>query len=454
MVVDPIYDSLIVGGGIAGLVCAHRLRQLGRKVLVVEQHARIGGVLESERINGYLLEWGAHTVARSAELEQLIDELKLRDQMVTPPPAVRNRFLAIGDRNGGLRMQAAPLSLLGALRTPLLSLPGKLRVLREIAMQHREVDDLSVADFIERRFGRELLDAVIAPALNGIWAGDVERLSAKYSLPKLWEAQTERGSAIRGLLMRKRTTPKRPHGIFSFRGGMATLPLALATNLETALSTVVESLTFDDLVSAQLRGPDASRTVRSRTVVLATGGAASARLLAAPRLGAVPYSAVGLLQLAFSKSSVTEPLDGFGVLVAPKFQRALLGGIFTSSLFPERAPSDAHLVSCFVGGARHPELAEVTERAVQERVIREVRELLRATHSPTIVGARTIHSAIPAFEVGHGAVRSEADALESRYPQLKLLGSWREGISVPDRTRLAEATAQRIHLQLAEANRS
>lgn len=454
MVADPTYDALIIGGGISGLVCAHRLRQLGHEVLVIEQRDRVGGVLDSEHIGGFLLEWGAHTVSRSVELERLIDELALRDQVVAPPPTVRNRFLALAGQDGTLRMQAAPRSLLGAVSTPLLSLRGKLRILGEVASRRAEVQDLSVSDFIERRFGREVLDAVVAPALNGIWAGDVDRLSAKYSLPRLWDAQTQRGSAIRGLLMPKKRAIKRPHGIFSFRAGMATLPLALAKRLTVELSTSVESITFDDGVAAQLRGPKGSRTVRSRTVVLATGGAATSRLMHTPQFSAVPYSSVGLLQLAFPESALTRSLDGFGVLVAPRYRRALLGGIFTSSLFPDRAPNGTHLVSCFVGGARHPELAAVTEPAVQDRVIGELSELLNAQGKPTVIGARTLLHAIPAFEVGHGAVRSEADALEARYPQLKLLGSWREGISVPDRTRLAEETAQKLHHQLGEPKRS
>ncbi len=448
---EPI-DALVVGAGISGLVCAFRLKQLGRKVIVVEQHSRAGGVLNSERLGGFLLEWGAHTVGRSHELERLIDELNLRSEVVAPPETVRNRFLTLPDVNGRLKLQAAPLSLAQALSTPLLSLSAKLRVLRDLFAVRPNTDDVTVAEFISQRFGKEVLESVVAPALNGVWAADVERLSAKYSLPRLWAAQERCGSALRGMMRRSPGTPKRLRGIFSFRQGMCSLPQALADSLRAELleAHTVRSLTFPEhgLPVAQLAGPRDDRVVTARTVVIAAGARETGALLGSDTIRTVPYSSVGLLQLAYPKSAIPHPLDGFGVLIAPKYGRALLGGIFTSSLFPERAPDGAHLISCFVGGARHPELAEVESPTVQQRVIGELGELLGATVQPTIVGARVMREAIPSFELGHGALRAEADQLERQIPSLKLLGSWREGISVPDRVRLAEAAAQAVNVSL------
>ena len=132
-------DALIIGGGVAGLVCAHRLKQLGRNIMLVESQAHVGGTLNSERVGEYLIEWGAHTSSRSSELELLIDELGLRAQFAATPPAVRNRFLVRPDAQNLLRLQAVPLSLREAVGTPLLSLRAKAKVVAE-AFQ-RQIDE-------------------------------------------------------------------------------------------------------------------------------------------------------------------------------------------------------------------------------------------------------------------------------------------------------------------------
>ena len=273
-------DALIIGGGVAGLVCAHRLKQLGRNIMLVESQAHVGGTLNSERVGEYLIEWGAHTSSRSSELELLIDELGLRAQFAATPPAVRNRFLVRPDAQNLLRLQAVPLSLREAVGTPLLSLRAKAKVVAEAFQRQIDEKDCTVAQFIERRFGNEFLQTLIAPALNGVWAGDVERMSAKHSLPRLWEAQRHGGSVLRGMLLKPRSKTKPPRGIFSFRSGMKTLPFALANELGATvlLSTRVDSIAQEASpgrgIAVQLTTPTGPKQIEARYVIIATSAEA------------------------------------------------------------------------------------------------------------------------------------------------------------------------------------
>ena len=220
--------TLVVGAGISGLVCAYALRKAGVDAQVIESNATPGGVIRSERRDGYLLEFGPQSFNATSALVNLCRELHIDDQLL-PAPANAPRYVLV---KGGLR--PVPLSPPAFVTSSLFGPLTKLRVLRDILGRSTPPQsDESVAAFVRRKFSRELLDTLVGPFVSGIYAGDPEKLSLRSAFPQLYEAEKSAGSVIRGLLFsaKKRSAPAERPTLQTFREGNQTLIQALAANL-------------------------------------------------------------------------------------------------------------------------------------------------------------------------------------------------------------------------------
>ncbi|MBC8039919.1 MAG: protoporphyrinogen oxidase, partial [Opitutaceae bacterium] len=357
----------IIGGGITGLAAAHRLARQGIPFRLFEASPRLGGNIRTERDpSGWLLEAGPNSLQLTPALAALLAELGLT--AVTASPAAKNRYIV---RNG--RAVAAPASPPALLTTRLFTLAAKLRLLGDLFHRPRQRPaDASLADFIASHVGRELVDYGLRPFVSGVYAGDAQKLSARHSFPSLWEAERTHGSLIRAQIAaakakRSRGEPSGPPPIFSFSDGLETLTRALAASLPTA------SVELNAHVTSLVPGPPwkviwhpaasnsplpAPRSELFQSVVLALPAAAladlvfksdsdsqlsalSSQLSTRPLadLSHVEYPPVSSLFLGYKREHVTHPLDGFGMLVPPAEQRSILGVLFNSTLFPNRAPA-------------------------------------------------------------------------------------------------------------------
>ncbi|MGZ8376090.1 MAG: protoporphyrinogen oxidase [Gemmatirosa sp.] len=439
----------VVGAGITGLVAAHALARGGADVVVYDAAPRPGGVIATTLDDGHLFEAGPISVAATPALWALVRELGLEGEVVRAAPLGRRRYLV--HRGRPVPVPGSPAAL---LRTPLLSLAGKCRALLEPFASPALVGrDESVAARARRRLGPEVLARIVAPLVTGIYAGDAERLSVRHAMPALAALERAYGSllvgAVRALRRRGRRAPPAadapPTGSISFRRGLATLPAALAGALgdRMACGTAVRGLA---------PGPDGrwrvaherrtgGRLVAGATdvdaVVLAVPAHALAGL-AVPRalrealapIAAVDHAPVATLALAFRRADVAHPLDGFGMLVPPVEGATLRGVVFTSSAFPHAAPSDAVLLTCFVGGVLAPADAAADTAALLPRVLAELRTLLGVRGMPRLVRHSVQPGGIPQYAVGHGAVLAAAGRIEEEHPGLVLAGSWRGGVAV------------------------
>lgn len=446
----PPLPVLIVGAGIGGLTLGYRLHRAGVPVLLVEAAERSGGALATEEIDGFRVEWGAHTMLADQGCLQLVSELGLDEATARPGVRAANRFVAARAADGRIVPVAAPRSLAAAVRSPLLSLSGKVRLLREPFISRSREDDLSVRAFLSRRIGSEAVDSLAAAALSGIYAGDIDKLSARSTLPALWRWERESGSLIRGALARRSSSSGGRRAVLSFDGGMSTLVAALSAALGPSIryGTRAARITeHSDAIELTL----ADGTVLSGSSLVLTGSAgASADLIEAidpalaRELRAIPYAPLGVLHLSWPRSAVQHPLDGFGVLIPPRFGTAVRGMLFISTLFPERAPNGRVLLSCFVGGAVAPQWSDVTNPEVRHRVVEELSELLGTEGAPLLVSGRYLRQAIPNYAPGHYRVVERAAEAERTHPRLVLLGNWRDGVGVPDRINRAESAARAI----------
>jgi protoporphyrinogen/coproporphyrinogen III oxidase len=430
--------TAVIGGGLSGLVRAWSLVQRGEEVILLESSPRAGGLVRTERRDGFLLELGPNTVRPTPELWRLVEMLGLAGEAILADPRLP-RYIDFGGRLHPLPM--SPPALLGS---GLLSAKGKLRLLAEPFIGRGRGQE-SVRDFFARRFGSEVAERLVEPFVAGIFAGDASRLSLQECFPALARWERERGSLAAGgfAALRQRDRGRRaPRGLLSFREGLETLPRAIGERLG-------ERLRFDTEVrqispfSGSWRIETTRGSVEAQRLVLAAPAADAARLVApfdpevSGALAEVPCPPLAVLHLAWAESAFPSPLRGFGHLVVPQRERRILGTVWSSSLFPGRAPEGRTLLTVFLGGARDPEAASLSDGELAGIAARDVTAALGASGDPRIVATTRYPRALPQYDFGHaGRSRALAEA-ESRWAGLSFLGNYRGGVSVGDVVRSA-----------------
>lgn len=453
----------IVGGGITGLVAAFRLVQRGLPVTVYEAGDRVGGVIQSTREHGYLAECGPNSILdTSPKFRSLITDLGLESRRRYSDPGAENRYLVRGGRPVGL--PASPLKFFG---TELFSLGAKLRLLREPFIKRAPADlEESVEQFVLRRLGREWLDYAINPMIAGVYAGDPARLSVTHGFPKLQALEQRYGSLIlgqiRGAKDRKARgeVSKQDAKKVSFDEGLQVLTDALGTSLGAAIQRQAAVSCLEAVPAGGWRvtaRTSHGETVREHSAVLLAAPAyrlAEIELQSASGLSLAPlreihYPPVASVVLGFRREDVPHPLDGFGMLVPAVERFNILGTLFSSSLFPNRAPQGHVLLTTYVGGVRAPELALRPEPELVALTVKDLRAILGVRGEPTYQHCVLYRQAIPQYEVGYGRFKKLMDDVEAQAPGVFLAGHFRNGISLGDSIIAGHDVAERIGDRLA-----
>ncbi len=443
----------ILGAGITGLTAAHRLSQRGHRVRVFEQSGRVGGAIRTESTGGWLVEAGPNSLLTGEPaVTALIRELGLNGHVVTARPEARHRYIV---RDG--RPLALPLTPPALLTSPLFSLNAKVRLLAELLSGRRvRTADLSLEDFIRSHFGQELVDYALNPFVSGVYAGNPRKLSARHAFPKLWQLEQTHGSLLRGQLAVAKARQARHEpapSIFSFTHGLQTLVHALASRLPAGTLTLgsrLESLVPGARWNVIWNDGEAART-ESFDAVIATLPAASLAGLRFGPLGerplagldAIAHPPVSSLFLGFRRDQVAHPLDGFGLLVPAVEQRSTLGILFSSSLFPGRAPDGQVALTVMAGGTRQPELAALPADRLLAAVRGDLTGLLGVKGEAVFQRHTFWPRAIPQYDLGHERHLDSMAACERTYPGLLIGGQARNGISVPACIAAGESLAER-----------
>jgi len=431
----------IIGAGITGLTAAFYLKRKGFPVTIFEAGNRAGGVIQSSRQNGFLAEFGPNTLLEtSPKIPQLVRDLNLESRRLYTNPNAKNRYI-VRER----QPVAMPSSPLGFLTTKIFSTRAKLAVLREPFVPARRDDgDESVADFVTRRLSREFLDRAVDALVAGIYAGEPQKLSVRHALPRLFEQEQKYGSLIRGQIFGARDRKKSGEvarskaKMFSFDEGLQVLPDALAMQLGDSLklnSRVVK------LAQAKngWRVATASGEAEFGAVIycgtaykLAELQIESQAQLNLSVFSEIRYAPVASIVLGFRREDMAHPLDGFGILI-PKIENfKILGSIFSSSLFPNRAPENFVVLTSYVGGERQPELASLPPDELVKLVCEDLRILLGAKGGPVFKNVVLYPKAIPQYNVGYGKFKALMKEIEDRNTGLFFAGHYRDGVSLGD----------------------
>lgn len=439
-------DVVVIGGGIAGLSAAYRLEQSGLSVVLLEAQPRVGGVIESQRIDGYLLEHGPNSIqARTQHLERLFTELGLASERIEASDAARVRYIVKGGRP--VPAPASPAKLFGSA---LFGAGAKLRLMREPFVPPGDPNsEESVADFVRRRLGPTFLDYGMDPFVAGVYAGDPERLSMKHAFPSLVELEQKHGSIIKGQVAKSldAAAAAATGRMFSFRRGLETLPSALEARLADVRKEHRVGKIEREEASWILR--TSGGDIEARAVVFA----APLHILSdlplpgnvdTSTLANVIYAPLSVIYHGYRRNDVRHPLDGFGLLV-PRVERAfrILGTLFTSSIFPGRAPEGHVLLTTFVGGMRHPDLAGRPTGELSEIVRRDLTKLLGLRGDPAFEHLVEWPSAIPQYQLGYETVIGAIEQLESALSGWYMAGNYRTGVSVGETAASGDHAARR-----------
>ncbi len=453
----------VIGGGITGLTTAFRLRAQKLPVDLYESDVRVGGVIQSIRRDGYLAEFGPNTVLEtSPKIRELIADAGLTERRMYSDPKAENRYLVRGGQTVRL-----PSSASAFLKTPLFSGPAKLRLLWEPFVRRTPPGlEESVAQFVRRRIGQEFLDYAINPLIAGVYAGDPARLSVQHAFPKLYALEQRYGSLILGQFLgarerkRRAEVSKQNAKKVSFDEGLEVLTDTLGRRLGDAvhLNAPVVGIRQDSAgwtVTTRVNGVERDQ---EHACVIYTGPAyrlpgirwqTSERIDPAP-MSQIQYPPVASVVLGFKRADVSHPLDGFGMLIPEVERLNILGALFSSSLFPNRAPEGHVTITSYVGGTRAPDLARRKPDELVELTCRDLRKLLGVSGKPTFQHCFLFPRAIPQYEVGFGKFRELMKEMETKAAGLFLAGNYRDGISLADSIVSGFNAAERVAAYLRE----
>ena len=459
---QPLYDVIIIGAGITGLTTAYYLAKAGRRVAVVERGDKVGGQIATFEENGFVFESGPNTgVLSNLETVELFEELQGFCRLETARKASKRRLIY---KNGGLHpLPSGPVS---AVITPLFAFKDKLRVLGEPFRAKGTDPNESVAALSVRRLGRSFVDYAVDPFISGIYAGDPNKLVTRFALPKLYNLEQTYGSFIHGAVA-KRKEPKKSGDekvtkeIFSVKNGLENLPRALYEIMVSgrlkgevrffmrATETVLQPEGNGWTVSFFRDGQ--SERLSSRGTVTSVGGYALPVLLpfVDPEnmrpIRTLKYA--GVVQVSVGlKKAVGYRQSAFGALLPSVEKRDVLGILFPSSCFSNRAPDNGRLYSLFIGGIKRPELLAYSDWEMEKLVCKEMETVLNIPAGTPYDLFRIFRheKAIPQYEADSAQRYDSIDRIEKRYPGLILAGNIRDGIGMPDRIRQGRQVAVRM----------
>lgn len=431
-------DVVIIGGGLSGLSTAHFVRGLspGSTTMILEKSARVGGAVQTFRQGGFQGEWGPHGfLDNTEESQELLHDIGLYQEAQSAPLGDFYRYVCHGGK-----LVRLPQSLKSVLTTPLVSPLGKLRVFADLWKTPRP-EAMTIDEWVRYRFGAGLLPLVDA-AVTGSFAGDYTKLCIDAVMPGVRNLEMEVGSVLRGLIRKKKSGGKklsRLPSMLNFPDGMERLIKVLNSRQAVECDTLVQGLSQgqDGWVIQTDKGQ-----ITAQTVVMAVPVNQCLQLLAAfkpPPVSCVPVSKIINVVLGFS-SSAKVPY-GFGYLAPEREGRFTLGAMFTSHMFPDRAPAGQVLIEALVGGRRHPERLILSDEEIVEKVCADVSQLIELPEPPLLAKVLRPEHGIPQIEMDHPRLLEWRLAMEQELPGLHICGFGWDGIGMNDMIKSAKKTA-------------
>jgi oxygen-dependent protoporphyrinogen oxidase len=428
---------IVVGGGISGLACAFRLQRLGVPVTLLEAADHVGGMVGTVEKDGLLLESGPQSFQGTDSILELIRQVGIESELLNADPRAPRYVLMRG------KLHEIPMSPRALLTSSLLTPGSRWKIASEPFRKTRPPSkEESVANFVRRKFGHEILEYLVAPFVSGVYAGDPEKLSLRAAFPTLEEWEREYGSVLRGAMKSRPAKDKRagPPPLCSFRRGVATLTRALGETLGTSLRAGARVIAIHRTGQAsaskyEIRVASGGReeSISAQAVVVAAPAYAASHLVSsvssplAHMLSGIAYAPVAVVAAAYYARQVGHSTDGFGFLVPRSEKLHTLGTVWNSSLFAERARDGMIVMTSFAGGAMEPEIVDKPETEIATIVQDENARVLQITGPPVAGAVWRYPRALPQYNLGHGHIVEAIRDGERANPGLFFAGNYLEG---------------------------
>jgi len=432
-------EAIIVGGGISGLSLAYFLlkRNPELDLKLIEAEKRAGGKIITEKVSGFLCEGGVNGfLSNKPSTITLAQELNI--EPVKGSESAKKRYILIDGK-----LTEVPSNPLKFFLSSLLSFSGKIRMIREYFIPPlKEEKDESVEEFVSRRVGREFYEKLIDPMSTGIYAGDSSRMSMKSCFPKVYFLEKKYGGLIKGLLAlkkeRKDVKAQPETVLMSFKGGMLELINSLESKLKGRIikgkkvtGCIYENGTYRVFL-------ESGETIATKKIIFACPAHETAQIVKdfdkelSDILNSIPYPPLSVVALGFKREQIGFGTDLYGFLVPYREKRKILGTLFDSSIFPNRAPEGYVLLRSMIGGRRTPELALLPDEKLIDLALSELREIIKIKGEPKFIKIFRWERAIPQYEVGHEEKLKRINQILEKYPGLYLTGNAYRGVSVND----------------------
>jgi oxygen-dependent protoporphyrinogen oxidase len=458
---------IVIGAGITGLAAAHHLGELAAscemplEVTIVERGDRAGGPLKTIRRDGFIMEAGADSIlAEKPWAAELARRIGLGDELIPTRAEFRRTLVVRAGRlveiPDGFSL-LAPARLGPVLRSPLFSPLGKLRIMLEpFIPARRDGRDESLASFVTRRLGREVLDRVAQPLAGGIYTADPARLSVQATMPRFVEMERKFGSLVRGLRAAERTRAAQSAGtsgarwnlFVGLRSGMGTLADALAARLAQSIRYRAEASALTR-AGAKWKVELADGAALDADAVICAAPAPAAAHLMAPhhqplseRLRSIGYASAAVVNLTYRWSDFPALPRTFGFVVPIAERRKIIAGSFSSLKYEGRAPAGWIIARVFVGGVLQADMMRLADDQMIAAARDELRQLLGVAAAPSIAEVQRWPDAMPQYEVGHLDRVGQIERDAAQFPALVLAGAAYRGVGIPDCVRSGEEAAR------------
>lgn len=478
----------MIGAGISGLACAYRLKQLGLRPIVLEASERAGGLIATIRRNGFLFETGPQFPRFPASLWRLVKDLNMESEFVAGDPKAKRYIFRDG------QLHPAPFSPMGLVKTRLVGLKSKLRILAEpFGYSQPPNHEESLSDFVARKFDTDILDNLVDPFISTIFLGDAQKMGMESAFPALVRWERHRGSLVRGAIsarkskqegskpaevsqraaasrgqsLSSRSNGKSLHvtdalpALGSFNSGMAALPEKLSADLEDVIryKAPVTSLTRlrEENGTSQPGwqvGLAGGEQIQAGHLILAVPAHVAASLLRictpdlASHLRAIEYAPICVVSAAYNRQQVANSLEGFGFMVPRGEGLHTICTFWNSSLFSDRAPDASALITSFARGKTDDAPTEMTDEVWACAVETENARILGIAGKPLDRVVWKDPRALPQYNVGHARRVAEISRISHMLPNLHLVGNFLSGRSIGDCVDVATRVAEDLHSQL------
>ncbi|RKX22493.1 MAG: protoporphyrinogen oxidase, partial [Candidatus Zixiibacteriota bacterium] len=455
-------DLAIIGGGISGLSALHFLRRKKPEmnIRLFESDSKLGGTIGTDYIDRYSFDHGPNGFLDREPLTlQLCEELGLRNQLERAGEKANKRFIL---RKGKLR--EVPLSPAKFLSSDILSLRGKLRLLMEpVSFGPGDIPDESIYDFARRHIGKEAADYLVQPMVSGIFGGRADRLSLKSCFPIMVAMEKEYGSLFKAMI--KKSSKNKAERKKADRAGGPGGPGGRLTSIRGGLYGLIERFAelYPDFVQPDMPVKSISREeenylihfensqkISAEYIIIATPSYIAAKITKplsgklSAALAGIDYAPIAVVCQGYHKSKIKHPLDGFGFVVPLKEKRGVLGSIWTSSIFTNRAPEGYVQFRTMVGGDGDHESLQLPDDKLLSRIESDLNGIIGIEGAPDITTIYRWKQGIPQYRIGHADIIDEIETELKSLQKIYITGNAYYGIGLNDCVKQSYAIAKSI----------